>query len=387
MSTVSGLLAAALMLLGAEPAASTTDDPAAHNEAQAQRLEQQMPLGPRSAKALRLRVTWRTPIDASSITDVYLSGGGLFLVNTSNEVEMVDLHTGRGRWTSFGAGGADLIMNVVHLPEAQRVYVVRSDSILTLSATTGLPLSNTASQASVQPLDWLAATAGVAYDGKYIYGGLSGEVVWQAWQIGVVATAHRIGRRIAVPPVIAGDTVIASAEGGNLAAFDANSGSLKWQYKLLEGASGEPATSSRLVAIASTDQHLRMLNAADGRLRWSRMFATPLRDGPTMIDDGVYQQVPGTGLVKMQALPANAPEGVEVWTAEDVTGSVVGTTGDLLIAWDAASATLQTVSARTGSVDATVPLNQVSHFAIDGNVIVLIGGNSELECLTTAGSN
>jgi len=89
----------------------------------------------------------------------------------------------------------------------------------------------------------------------------------------------------------------------------------------------------------------------------------------------------------MQAMPANAPEGIDVWTAKGVSGSVIGTTDDLLIAWDEASRTLQTVSARTGSVDATKPLNRVSHFATNGTLIVLIGGNSELECLTMTGSN
>ncbi len=386
MSTVSGLLVAALMLFGASPA-TTADDPIARNEAQVQKLEAQMPLGPRSAKALRLRVKWRQPVDASSTTRVHISGDGLFLINTSNEVEMIDLNTGRSRWTSFGGGGSDLIVDVVHMPRQEQVYIVRSDSILTLSAATGLPESNTSSQSSVQPLDWLVAIPGVPYEDKYIYGGLSGEVVWQAWQIGVFAQAHRIGRRIAAPPVIAGDLVIASSRSGNLAALDANTGSLRWHIELLDGASGKPATSSQLVAVASTDQHLRMLNASDGRVRWSRMFDSPLKDGPTMMGGDVYQQVPGTGLIKMQAMPANAPEGIDVWTAKGVSGSVIGTTDDLLIAWDEASRTLQTVSARTGSVDATKPLNRVSHFATNGTLIVLIGGNSELECLTMTGSN
>ncbi len=384
MSTVSGFLAAILLLLSPVPA--TTDDPAARNEAHVKQLERAMPLGPRSAQSLRLRVKWRQPVDASATIGTHISGGALFLINTSKEVTMFDLATGRQKWTSFGGGGSDLIMDVVYLPDSDQVYVVRSDSILTLSAATGLPESNTASQSSVQPLDWLAATPGVAYGDKYIYGGLSGEVVWQAWQIGVFAQAHRIGRRIAASPVIAGDLVIACARDGNLAALDADTGSLRWQLKMLGGSAGEPATSDRLIAVASTDQHLRMINASDGRVRWSRMFDSPLQTGPTMLDNSLYQHVPGTGLVKMQTLPHNAPEGVEVWTAEDVGGSVIGMTDGLLMAWDPASTTLQTVSARTGSVDATVALNRVTHFASDGDTIILIAGDSELECLMTTGS-
>ena len=386
MCSVSSLLAPYLaMALSMGPSVDSQLDPAARNEARVEALERQMPLGPRTAKALGMHVQWRQPIDVDSIRAMHTSNGAVFLINTNNEVIMHDLKDGRHKWISFGGGASDLIIDVVYLPEQDKVLVIRSNSILTLAAGTGLPSLTKATQSSVQPLDWLAATSGVIFHGTYIYGGLAGEIAWQAWDLGFSSKAHRIGRRIAEPPVLAGGVVVASSRDGVLAALDASSGALLWSKKLLDHISGEPATSNKLVFVASLDQHLRAMDAMDGKGRWSRLFEQPLQSGPTLIDDAVYQQVPNTGLVKLEALPVNAPEGVVTWTAEDVSGDVIATAGELLLTFDPIKNELQTVSARTGSVDATARINRLSLLNAEDDKLLILGGSGELECLGTAG--
>ncbi|MDG1837965.1 MAG: PQQ-binding-like beta-propeller repeat protein [Phycisphaerales bacterium] len=388
MCSVSSLLALYLaMALSIGPGVDSQLDPAARNEARVEALERQMPLGPRTAKALGMRVQWRKPIDIDSIRGMHTSHGAVFLVNTNNEVSMLDLKDGRHKWKSFGGSASDLILDVAYLPEKNKVLVIRSNSILTLAGGTGLPILNKATQSSVQPLDWLAATSGVMFHDAYIYGGLAGEVAWQTYDLGFSSKANRIGRRIAEPPVLAGEIVVATSQDGTLAALDATSGTLLWTKKLLDQVSGEPATSNRLLFVASHDQHLRAMDARDGRGRWSRLFEQPLQSGPTFIGDAVYQQVPQTGLVKLEALPPSAPEGIITWTAEDVSGDVIATIGELLLTFDPSNNELQTVSARTGAVDATGRINKLSLMNAEANNLLLLGGSGELECLGTTGSH
>ena len=386
MCSVSSLLAPYLaMALSMGPGVDSQLDPAARNEARVEALERQMPIGPRTAKALGMRVQWRKPVDIDSIRALYTSNGAVFLINTNNEVTMLDLKDGRHKWVSFGGSASDLIIDVVYVPEQNKVLVIRTSSILTLAGGTGLPMLNKATQSSVQPLDWLAATPGIMFRDTYIYGGLAGEIAWQAWDLGFSSRAHRIGRRIVEPPVLAGGIVVASSRDGALAALDASNGMLLWSKKLLDQISGEPATSNRLVIVASHDQHLRAMNATDGRVRWSRLFEQPLQAGPTLIGDAVYQQVPKTGLVKLEALPPSAPEGVITWTAENVSGDVIAIAGELLLTFDPIKNELQTVSARTGSVDATGRINNLSLMNAENDSLLLLGGSGELECLGTSG--
>ena len=53
------------------------------------------------------------------------------------------------------------------------------------------------------------------------------------------------------------------------------------------------------VYVASTDHKLYCLNRNNGKIRWQHFTNAPLRTGPTVTSDMVYQFVPGTGLVAL----------------------------------------------------------------------------------------
>ena len=381
-------LASAIALTGplaSSLAASTADDDAiTRNAARVKQLELQMPLGPRSASSLGLRVAWRHPINIDSVINLFVSNGAVFVVDRDNEVTMFNQDMGLKQWVGFGAGGNDIIIDVVHVPSAEKVLVVRTNSILTISANTGIPMVHGATQSSVQPLEWLAATPGTLHGEAYIYGGLAGEVVWQGWGMGFSTRAHRIGRSVDSQPIVAGPAVIAASRSGNLAALNVNTGSLLWEKTLFDGISGVPSATRAMVVVASRDQHLRMFNINDGSLKWSKLFKVPLTSGPMLLNSAVYQQVSGLGLVKMMAAPQNSPGGVEEWTAADVHGDVIGTSGDLLLAWAPSTKQLQTVSANTGSVDASVSARSIEQLVSKDGIVLLLGGDGELECLRPA---
>ncbi len=362
---------------------ANTSDARTQNAARVKELEQRLPIGPATAQSLGLRIAWRLRTDAASVTGMFASNGGVFLVDSLNEVTMFDIVDGAQRWRAFGGGGSDLIIDVVHLPEDELVLVVRTNSILTLSSRTGLPVLNQATQSSVQPLEWLAQTPGIVYGEAYIYGGLGGEVVWQGWRLGFSTHAHRLGRRFKSPPIVAEGTVLASSQDGTLAAFHAGDSSLKWKTKLLDSMAGVPATGGDTAFIAGGDQHLRAMALTDGKVKWARLFDAPLQRGPKLIGDTVYQQVPGAGLVAMQAAPANAPEGVIDWTASGVHGDVLGLYGDLLLVWDEHAGTLRTMSPSTGTTDTQAALSSIAFLRTAGDHLIVLGKN-ELECLESA---
>lgn len=382
--TLVSAFALAAPVASAVEASSANDDAIARDAARVKQLELQMPLGPRSARSLGLRVAWRNPINTASVASLFVSNGAIFVVDRDHEVTMFNQDTGQKNWVGFGAGGNDIIIDVVHVPSAEKVLVVRTNSILTVSATTGIPMVHGATQSSVQPLEWLAATAGTLRGDAYIYGGLAGELVWQGWGMGFSTRAHRIGRRIESQPIVTGTTVIAASRSGTLAALDVNTGALLWKKKLFDGVSGVPSATPSMVAVASRDQHLRMFNVRDGSLKWSKLYEVPLVSGPTILDGAVYQHVPSLGLVKMQAAPLNSPGGVEEWTAAAVQGDVIGTVGNLLLAWAPSVKQLQTVSINTGSVDASVSAPSIERLISKDGIVLLLGGDGELECLLPA---
>jgi outer membrane protein assembly factor BamB len=387
------VVAAALLTMSGV-AVAQQPDAAARNAARVSVLEARMPLGPKSAKGVGLQAMWRYSVNPASTRALFMSEGAAFLINSNNEVIMLDLETGRRKWTAFGGGGSDLIVDVVHVKEDNKVLVVRSNSILTLSSTTGLPIPLSTTRSSVQPLEWLSDTRGAISGTYYIYGGLAGEVVWQDWRLGFPTNAHRIGRKVQAAPALFEGKTIASSRTGELAAMAADDGLLLWQKMLLGPMAGNPVSAdmsdtdtesglaivTSILFVASEDQYLRAYNLANGKLRWARLFDQPLKNGPVLAGQRILQQVPGTGLVCMEGLPADSPEGKVVWKAPTVLGQVIGSTDDLLLVWDEGNSTLQTVSEATGSIDATSTASNVSRMAIQDNTLLLLGGQNELVC-------
>jgi outer membrane protein assembly factor BamB len=237
--------------------------------------------------------------------------------------------------------------------------------------------------AAVQRLQWLASTGGIIDGSQFIYGAFGGEVAWQAWNRGYSTRAHRVGRRIALPPVQSGDTIIAASQSGHVSALSARSGALMWSRTLLDSLGSTPVCSDDYVYLSGLDQHLRCLSLRDnGRPLWTALLKAPLTTSATLIDDVVYQQVHGTGLTAWQATPANAPDGVPKWTAAAVTGDVLATYGDLLLTWDPQLGTLATISPLTGSIDVQLnlaPGTRVQTSAIENGRVFIISPKGRIE--------
>lgn len=351
-----------------------------HNEEQLDRLEQQMNVGPRSAMALGWRTNWRQLMPVRPVS-VHVEKDAVFILNERNELSMLDSETGTLKWRTYAANATDRILDVVHLPDLDTVLILRSESILTVSDRTGMPESVGASSSAVQPLEWLATDGGFIHGSTYIYGGLGGEVVWQGFRYGFAARAHRIGRRIDTTLVQCGDTVVAAARSGEVAGLDLNTGRLSWKVTLLDRVAGTPAATDDLVVIAGRDQHVRALNPLNGRPLWTALLEHPLHAGPTLMGDFVYQQVPEQGLYCWEARPSNSPDGVQAWSASDVTGSVISRSGSLLLSWDQDRRMLQAVSDATGSIESSKHVPNATLVSANDKVLIVVGADGRVECL------
>ena len=372
----------ALTAMGAGMAANDQimNEAKADHQRQMEELENRMPLGPLRAKSLGLTPRWQ--LDAPDpIVQFFPHNAGVFTINQHNELSKISGDKGTLLWHTHGGNSADQIIDVIAIDDIDRILVVRTTSILTISNSTGNPSFIGEARSSLQQLQWLADTTGVV-DGPYlIYGGLSGEIVWQGYTHGFTEGAHRIGRRVATPPVISDTLVIAGSASGTIFGLDVKRRSKRWTVSLLAAPTAPLTVHGQLLFVASKDQHLRAINTDTGVVEWARLLESPLQHGPYAAADSVYQQVPDRGLVCLEARPKHAPEGMERWTAPTVTGNVIADKDGMLITWDADKRVMQSVSASTGVVEATAAIPEALNVTADGDLIYILGHSTRLQLL------
>ncbi len=379
------LLVTSVLALTAATVEATADDQAmeaarAAHQRQMEMLEHQMPLGPERAKSLGLTPRWQ--FDAPDpIEQFFPHDKAVFILNRNNELSKIDNDKGTLRWHTHGGNSADRIVDVLSIDEINRVLVIRTTSVLTVADSTGNPAPIGEARSSLQQLQWLANTSALI-DGPYlIYGGLSGEVVWQGYTHGFTEGAHRIGRNVAAPPVMTDGLVIAGAVSGTVMGLDAKTRSKRWTASLLDTPVAPLVLDGPLVFVSSKDQHLRAINASTGVIEWSRLLESPLTHGPYVAGGSVFQQVPDRGLVCLEARPQHAPEGVEQWTAPSVTGNVIADQDGMLLTWDDQNRVMQSVSASTGAVEASATIPEANMVIADGSRIYILGRGSQLQLL------
>ena len=350
-----------------------------------------MMVGPVAARSLGLHPTWSVSFAPDDgVKQLWATDGGVFVLDGRNELSMLETDTGLRQWRAFVADSTHRVLDLHLIAPLGLLVVLRADAIVTIDVTTGFPKGPLkGAVSSVQRLQWLARTGGVIYLDQIIYGGLGGEIAWQSWNRGISTRAHRVGRRIAVAPVLTGTTVIAASRSGHVSALDAETGALLWTRPLLDTLEAAPVCSNDYVYVSGMDQHLRCLGLADnGRALWTALMKAPLRSSATLIGDIIYQQVPGTGLTAWAATPPNALDGVQHWTATDITGDVLIRYDNKLLTWQANDGSLAVISPSSGSIEVKLDLpsgTRVQTSSIDRGRVFVIGENGRIESLIPAG--
>lgn len=180
----------------------------------------------------------------------------------------------------------------------------------------------------------VASTGPLLLGSYFVYGTENGRIVYHNLGTGMAQDSYRLDSAVARAPQEAGGGMLVQTISGKLHFFDPAINSRIWVNQPLDPFESRPAVSDRSVFVAGADQSVWCFRLADGRQMWRARFDAPLRDDPTFNDGVVYQSVPGTGLVAI-----DAANGSVLWKNPEITGGTVVTTnrGNLIV-WDQADA-------------------------------------------------
>jgi len=306
-----------------------------------------------AASAIDYRILWQAPEIRGSAKKIVIADGMIFSLSSDNILSALDPTDGSILWRVPVAQSGELIHDVIHVPNIDRVYVETPVDVFELEATSGSLLAR-------RPLDLIAATPGALYGDAIIYGATNGQLVWHAYRIGFQARAYSVARSIEVAPVVSGETVIAVGVGGRIMALDAAYGSQRWSKRLLDDVQAPPVVGPTEVYVAGLDQHLRAYDLNSGVGLWKFLTTAPLVDSPVLIGDRIYQRIPGAGLACFDALPLDEPGGRRLWINEAVDGNVLTRRGGELLVWNGSSRVMSILSARRGDVVERVPMPKVA---------------------------
>lgn len=369
------LAATALTLTACESGEQTSD--AELNTAPAQlevamtpadELDRRYVVGRRAANRLGYRIDWQAytaggePVSGLTLNP---ESDSLMVVDDGNEVMRIDLDSGRRKWAIPIADTTAEVLAVQHAPDFERVIVTTPSVIYVLDDATGSEINHRRQQ-----LPKAAATAPVWHGGYLVYGARNGQLIWRSTNVGAEWRAYQLANAISVQPVYEDGYLVGVGSGGRVMAINAGSASQVWTQHALDEVVAAPAINDGIVYVPSLDQHLRAYDAQSPRPRpmWEYLTEAALVDSPVVVEDRVYQQVPGAGLLCFEANPVDSPGGVLIWKCGDATGNVLTQRGSNLLVWDDNEKRLGVIDVRLGEVIETWTMPAVDHLIADSTV-------------------
>jgi outer membrane protein assembly factor BamB len=347
-----------------------------------QQLERRYMIGPTSAAKIDYAVQWQFQVPQRRVKQIIPADDSIFILTHNNDLIRIMSNDGRRVWTVSVAKSLQKVHSIIPVKEQGLVLVLTDNSILTLSLATGMAEAAVIGKAK-QNLEWIANTE-CSVSGEYLlYGAPSGQLVWQAWQIGFAWRAYQIDHTVRLKPTVQNNIVVATGSSGVILAFDVRTASQIWRTELLDNIVAEPAVSSSAIYIAGLDQHLRAFDLSTGRRLWRVLTTSPLTDSPVLIGNTVYQQIPSEGLA-FTALPNNMLNGERRWTCDSIAGSVITKRNNTLITWDARTKLLSTIASDRGTPGTQLHLPDVSNVTstnTEEGTLYILGIDGRMTCL------
>ena len=307
---------------------------------------------PLAARDLGYRIDWqrRTLISANSgLKTITVQGESVFVLDGRNFLSRLRREDGEQLWRVPVADALDEIHGITFMPRMERVFITSGGVVLVLDSDTG-------SQIAKQRLSQIANTEPIVFGQFFLYGARNGQLCWHSYLVGHQWRGYQVSQSIQLAPLLVDGAVIVVGSDGRIMVLDAGSAAQIWSKRLLDVVTAPPAAGSRQVYVAGQDQHLWAFDLDTGRNTWRYLTEDPLSEGPVLLGDHVYQQIPSEGLVCFEAEPVNAPDGVVVWKAPKVRGSVVARIGGNLLVWDQAQRRLELVTADQGAAALSLDL-------------------------------
>lgn len=326
-------------------------------------LEQRYIVGPAAARDLNYRVAWQFVGAGSGLKMLRTQGDSLFAVDEKNVLTRINADSGDRLWQAPIGDPVDLVFGVNLIDN--KVYVTTDSSMVVLDGLNGTQISH-------QRFDKIANTGSVLYGKTLIYGSRNGQIIWHNYAFGVQSQAYQISRSINVQPVIAGGNIVAVGSDGTVMVITAAGASKLWDRKLLAASVSPPAASDSIAYFASTDQYLYAYDLINGRPVWKSLTGSPLTQGPTLIGDKVYQQIPGEGLACYDALSDGYLDGKLIWKSPSVKGNVLGERRGTAMAWDQTSKTFTQLETIHGEPLKTLNFPKVRLLEVAGDEVAEI---------------
>ncbi len=312
---------------------------------------------PEAARLMRYRIDWQSDsltTSGSHLEQMVVHGDSVFGLDDKNFLTRLRAEDGDRVWRVAVSSPLSEIIGLTYLPDRNQIYLTTGSELLVHDTVTGALVGK-------QKLDTIANTTPVPYDQYMIYGSRNGQVVWHSYAVHFQWKAYQVDETITIPPMVYGPYILAVGNRGRFMVLNAIDGSQQWSKALGDSVSAPPAVSAEgIVFVAGEDQYLHAFDLDSGHVLWERLFEHPLNQSPTLIGDAVYQQVPGSGLLCLDALPIGSPNGQIHWQSPETIGNVFMQHGDALFTWDADSGLLNTLSAVRGTVRESISLPGIS---------------------------
>jgi len=217
----------------------------------------------------------------------------------------------------------------------------------------------------VSNLDYPVSHRPVIIDTFAIYGGGNGRIFAHDMISGFAKWRYQLPTEIRVGPVMRDDLVFAADAQGIYAALDGNNGRLMWKNRTFGAVTGKLAMGD-LIYVASHDQALYALERLNGTPRWVFRDDMPLREGPTLMGNYLFQPLVGRGMVVL-----NAADGRELWRMDQRAQPVKIEGERLLLNMGRALRVVDVTNGELIEEVPTRPLKIVLHDRATGNIVLV----------------
>jgi len=346
-------------------------------------LEQSLLAGPSMTDALGYRSAWQARIDLdlrASLVDGSFLRDSMLVWDSAGIVSRLRPSNGDLMWQSAPSSPVERILTAAIVPVGDREF----GAILTDTRCFIVDAGNGHFQMR-QDFKRLANTAAVLQPPYLVYGTRDGQVVWHDYIVGYDHRSGQLDGQVVSAPRLAGQRIVATSTGGSVSSFAATNARLAWERRLNGPITARAAANEEAVWVPCHDQYLWCLAARDGRTLWRYFSQSTLEASPVLLDDSLYLQLPGEGLVNFEPLPKDKLDGVVRWRSPDAPGGVIGLCRAGLLVWDPPSRTLTIVEEKSGSVVKKIPAPKVRSIQaidpIDGD-LMLLGDDGRVQRIT-----
>lgn len=271
-----------------------------------------------------------------SVIGMAIRDDAVVLQEKSSTVTLLEASNGANRWSLDVASPLTKFVDLRFDPaDPSQVLIASETEFFTLDVATGNFVGRDDFQKVVN-------TAAV-YDGNLaVFGTAAAQVYAHNRVTGLSAWGFGLSATVDANPVHVGDQAIGLVSQGGEVTFLTPQGQLLGRARIFGGLNTNPIADDQRMYVAGLDQSLWAF-APTGQLAWRFRTPAALTVQPSVHDNVVYCDIPGSGLTAF-----DASTGSVLWLAKDTSGTVIAHRNGRLLAWDGKAMT--TLDPRDGSV-------------------------------------